>query len=123
MSEISKSFYYPDLREGQKVTPSNRMCSAGQKLAVSLAYDLLVPGAPLGVAQTFDRAAKAGRRMKLGANVNKHAVISWVVVDLFDRGELDQYANDRGDYLLETYTGEHFERNIFDDIEAGKIIF
>lgn len=114
-----KSFYYPD----QKGREAHRMCAAGQRRAVAEAWNWIVPGGEIGKKQTEHKGLKAAVRLFNGADVSKHDVISFVVVDLLTTGRIHEYVDEEGNYTLETNTGRRVPRNILVDAAKGKRIF
>lgn len=118
--KVSRSFHYPETHK----RPDQRMCSAGQRRAVAEGWNLLIPdGGEIGRRKTAERAELARYRLAHRADVNKHALISGVVMEIFQTGVLEQYVDAQGNYLLETHSGASYVRNLFEDLTSGRPIF
>jgi hypothetical protein len=114
-----KTFYYPE----QKNREAHRMCAAGQRRAAAEAWNWIVPGGDIGKKDTERRGLRTVGRLDHGADVNKHDVISFVVVDLLTAGRIEEYVDRDGNYTLETSDGRRLPRNILEDAAKGKRIF
>lgn len=112
MKEI---FRYPD---------GSRICAPGQRRAALTAMDLLLPGAEPLKDELLRRAYSALRGIEWGADVNKHDLITLVVVDAYTGDRLTQYVDPiTGDFCLLTYGGVIYGNNVFEMLEADKKIY
>lgn len=117
---VSRSFHYPETNK----RPAGRMCSSGQRRAVAEGWNLLIPdGGEIGRRKTAERAKLAAYRLAHGADVNKHILISGVVMEVFQAGVLEQYVDTDGNYLLEAHNGAQYVRNLFVDLTSDRPIF
>lgn len=123
MAVVEQSFYYPD----QPGRPKHRMCAAGQRRAAKESLRLLQEDQTgvqdPEVTEILTRGGRALNQLQRGIPTNKHKVISAVVAGAYANGELQNYVNLNGDFILETYDGTQLRRNIREEEANGKQIY
>ena len=96
------------------------MCPEGQRTAASEAWDLLNPGGEQGIERMLDRAVFATERLQTGAGVAHSKYISYVVIELFCRDELELFADRKGNYTLKERNTPPKDKNVLEDVYRGK---